>query len=416
MAERESPYLWSTTALTNGTVDGSINFAEGQLPSTVNNSTRALMAALARLRDDAIEWTSTGGSANGYTLTISGTQTAYASGQTYVVKANHSNTGASTLNVTNADATAIGAKAIRVMTAAGESDLRANMMRSGGIYLLKYDTALNSAAGGFLLLNPTPEVREVLIASRTYYVRTDGSDSNTGLVDSAGGAFLTIQKALDTVGGLDFSIYDVTIDLGNGTYSTASGNTLKSYVGAGSVIIVGDTATPSNVVVTTTGSSPVNFLASNVVGTYKLRGFQVTSSGSAARGIHSTVGSYVEIESVDFGSGFDIQLRASDFGRLLVTGNYSISGGANWHITLVSGFMRCQSRTVTLTGTPAWAASFIDVSFNGTAVVNGNTYSGAATGTRYAVTANGVINTGGAGASYFPGNAAGSTATGGQYI
>ena len=40
---------WSTTALSNSTV-GSINFAEGQAPSTVNNSARALMADVASWR------------------------------------------------------------------------------------------------------------------------------------------------------------------------------------------------------------------------------------------------------------------------------------------------------------------------------------------------------------------------------
>ena len=43
------------------------------------------------------------------------------------------------------------------------------------------------------------------------------------------------------------------------------------------------------------------------------------------------------------------------------------------------------------------------------------TFSGSATGSRYTVNLNGAVYTAGAGANYFPGNAAGSAATGGQY-
>jgi hypothetical protein len=44
------------------------------------------------------------------------------------------------------------------------------------------------------------------------------------------------------------------------------------------------------------------------------------------------------------------------------------------------------------------------------------TFSGNATGARYSALLNGVLYTGGGGANYFPGNAAGSTGSGGQYL
>jgi hypothetical protein len=49
-------------------------------------------------------------------------------------------------------------------------------------------------------------------------------------------------------------------------------------------------------------------------------------------------------------------------------------------------------------------------------VINGNTFSGAATGVRYDSQSNSVIFTGGGGPTALPGDAAGTTATGGQYI
>jgi hypothetical protein len=48
-------------------------------------------------------------------------------------------------------------------------------------------------------------------------------------------------------------------------------------------------------------------------------------------------------------------------------------------------------------------------------VTSGNVFSGAATGPRYSANTNGVVNSFGGGATYFPGNAVGVLATGGQY-
>jgi microcystin-dependent protein len=60
---------WSQTAATNATIDPTVNFAEGQAPSSVNDSARALMAGVAKYRDDTAGALITGGTSTAYTLT-----------------------------------------------------------------------------------------------------------------------------------------------------------------------------------------------------------------------------------------------------------------------------------------------------------------------------------------------------------
>src|SRR5262249_36826849 len=59
---------WSRTAASNATADGSINWAEGQAPSTVNDSARAMMAAASKYRDDVAGAIATAGTGTAYTL------------------------------------------------------------------------------------------------------------------------------------------------------------------------------------------------------------------------------------------------------------------------------------------------------------------------------------------------------------
>lgn len=69
---------WSTTAANNATADPSINWQEGQAPSTVNDSARAMMAALATWFQ-AAEWLNyalTPTYVSGTSFTVAGNQTA----------------------------------------------------------------------------------------------------------------------------------------------------------------------------------------------------------------------------------------------------------------------------------------------------------------------------------------------------
>jgi len=252
-----------------------------------------------------------------------------------------------------------------------------------------------SAAGG----------REKLSAARTYYVRTDGSDSNNGLANTSGGAFLTIQKAVDTVSdGLDLGIYNVTVQVADGTYTGAIVG--KAVIGSGKITIQGNNSTPSNVHINVTGiavsvTEPSHYL--------KIIDCKITGS---SYGLFAIPHGVIEFGNVVFGASSSSQVFSAYHAHINCVSNYTISGGATYHIQAGSGgTIRSYGNVVTLTGTPAFTA-YLFVSDASIAYLATTTYSGSATGSRYTVTTNGVASTGGA---TLPGNSAGTTATGGQY-
>lgn len=102
---------WSTTAANNDDADATINWLEGQAPSTVNDSARAMMAALAAWRDltdyGTVSSGTVGGTANAITLTCSPTVSSHTAGARYLFKAASTNTGATTLTVDSITGAAI---------------------------------------------------------------------------------------------------------------------------------------------------------------------------------------------------------------------------------------------------------------------------------------------------------------------
>lgn len=61
-------YKWSQTASADATADSTINWAEGQPPSSVNDSARAMMAAIAKYRDDIAGAIVTSGTSAAYVV------------------------------------------------------------------------------------------------------------------------------------------------------------------------------------------------------------------------------------------------------------------------------------------------------------------------------------------------------------
>lgn len=251
-------------------------------------------------------------------------------------------------------------------------------------------------------------VRERLTANRTYYVRSDGSDANNGLSDASDGAFATIQKALDVAVGLDLSIYTVTIQVGAGTYT--AGAVLKSVLGT--INIIGDTTTPSNVVIQP--ASGACFTAVSVQGRYFIAGFKTITTGGAIQ--YSVQGSFIELGHNEYGNaaGSGIHIYCGSGGRVITgNGNYTISAEEfGYHLFVDNNsVVYGGSRTVTLTGNPTFA-TFAHVTGGGN-LRYPLTASGSVTaGKKYNVALNGTIESSG---STYPGPTAGTTASGGQF-
>ncbi len=134
-------YLWSRTAASNSTADAQINWAEGQAPSSVNDSARAMMASLAGYRDDIAGAIATGGTSTAYTVTsyqIFDTL-AHMSGQIIAFTPHTTNGATVTLNVDG-----LGAKPLR---SAPSVELLAGTLIQGTPYTALYN---NSDAAWYL--------------------------------------------------------------------------------------------------------------------------------------------------------------------------------------------------------------------------------------------------------------------------
>jgi microcystin-dependent protein len=128
-------YNWSQTAATNASSDSAIGWAEGQAPSSINDSARAMMAVLKKHDDDISGAIVTGGTSTAYVVT------SYSSFSSLALMANqiiaftpHATNGATvTLNVDG-----LGAKPLR---SAPSVELPAGVLVQGTPYAALYNNS-----------------------------------------------------------------------------------------------------------------------------------------------------------------------------------------------------------------------------------------------------------------------------------
>jgi len=245
---------------------------------------------------------------------------------------------------------------------------------TSGSSLLKGD-----GSGGFASATAGIEYRDRLTADRTYYVLTTGSNSNNGLANTAGGAWLTLQYAVDYVlDRLDLNGYNCTIQVGSGTYTTGVTILGKRPVG-GLLKLKGDTTTPSNVVISVTGGQCIDLRRGT--GMY-IEGFKLstTTSGNC---LHISSQSYLGITgNMEFGACAGIHITADHESCIGISASaYSITGGATTHwnannnsdIEVVQG-----PPAITITGTPTFTQFY--AYDRGGGIENDATFTGSITG------------------------------------
>ncbi|WP_455475669.1 phage tail protein [Bartonella sp. B17] len=151
-------YDWSLTADENANSDNIINWAEGQPPSSVNDSARAMMQRVREYLADS------GGSIDSQLVVNAENNTTsimlktvspiekYKNDIIIRFKAPSINVGSTTININN-----IGAKALYKAINTGIVPLEGGELQKGGIYEIVYNDGTSiKDRDGWYLLNPTP--------------------------------------------------------------------------------------------------------------------------------------------------------------------------------------------------------------------------------------------------------------------
>ena len=254
---------------------------------------------------------------------------------------------------------------------------------------------------------------------------TTGNDANDGT--TVGTPFLTIQKALNTVAIVTSTPAAViTVQVADGTYNHTDGITLPNHAGYGTYVLQGNTAAPQNVVIACSATSTNGvLLGRGTNANWTIQGFELRYSGSTnpTYMVYANMGATLYVANLRFAAASAAgvyHMYASENGYLWATGSYTIVGGGSAIVTHVyaatAGIFRFgYGITVTITNSLP-TSSFVYAAEGGIIAAGSAAFAGAgATGARYTTYTNGIIQTYGSGATYFPGNSSGNVGTGGIY-
>lgn len=405
-SDPDAPYVDRNTP---GAVVGSkvpaaaIEHPQREIVAVVSKSgltpdTGDLVQLATAVRSQALNYALAGGTANALTVTLDPPLATYAAGMPLRVLIAATNTSAATLNVN-------GLGSLPIVTARGNAIARGDLQAGGIVTLICTGTAWMLAG---IAYSEVP-----VVGATTLWVRTDGNDSNDGLSNDTEHALATISEAVARTRSY-YGSSMATIRLGNaGVY--AAPNSLGALPIP--ILVQGDTSFPSDYILSGAGVVGASlFHVSN--GRAALSGVTLSNTAAdydtaSASGTGDLTLSYIRF----------VNSVANNRAHVWAAGRSQVTVGAGVsHIGTATYAWRAEGGAIIMGGSIASSMSVqsaFAVASQGGLIARAQasfTFSGSATlGARYSAIYNGVIQTYGGGANFFPGAAAGSTSTGGQY-
>ena len=285
-----------------------------------------------------------------------------------------------------------------------------SLIDDGAVYRIQ--PTIGMLDGRYSRLVPPP-------ATAFYVFGAGGSDTNTGLANTAGAGFATIQGAINTLNARYTSLSRITLNVAAGAFAgfIVPNANIRSW------LIIGASPTTTQVSANTSGVNNgraclvegADVIAQNL----RLSAFFECASVSPQGGSLEVVNCNLNLAST---SSYAISAAGGQIG---VFGAIGFSGSGLALVNASGGAIRLgftdgvTTRNVSFDSTAGVTVSDAAVvaTDGGRVLAFPGTFftAGTPTGKRYAARLNGTINTQGGGANFFPGTLAGTNVTGGQY-
>jgi hypothetical protein len=221
-------HKWSQTALTNASVDATINLRERQSPGSLNDSARAMMAAVAKFRDDISGNLVTTGTATALAVTTNQGFASLSDGLFFSARMNTTSGASPTLAVDG-----LTAKQIRSVYG---TDIPSGALLEGGVYTFVYD----STDGAWI------------VGGRDGDVMRPASYADLVAIEALSGTTGALRKTAADTWALDDGKFAIVQQIGDGI------NVISTGVAGDVAVPFAATVTAARLFADTSGSIVVN--------------------------------------------------------------------------------------------------------------------------------------------------------------